>query len=199
MKYSGFIAVLLACSVAAGPVESSTQGPPGYGVEDLEWSVQLTESDDPINVKGTVEDVVTELSKQNPSAEAQIRARGKAKQSLMKRADPTGYYCGEPFTPVSSASISRGIEYLQGVPGKPVNGPGPGNCGRVSCSYNAAIWWCNDNTESKTLDSFAEIANGAEKLLHWCYHWEEGKLGSFVGGQAFYADNWNVIVRKNDC
>ncbi|KAE8133639.1 hypothetical protein BDV38DRAFT_286680 [Aspergillus pseudotamarii] len=199
MKYTGLIAVLLACSVAAGPVESSSQGPPGYGVEDLEWSVQLTESGEPINVKGTVEDVVAELSKQNPSAEEQIRARGKAKQSLMKRADPTGYYCGEPFTPVPSASISQGIEYLQGVPGKPVNGPGPGNCGRVSCSYNAAIWWCNDNTESKTLDSFAEIANGAEKLLHWCYHWEEGTLGSYVGGQAFYADNWNVIVRKNDC
>ncbi|KAE8400809.1 hypothetical protein BDV37DRAFT_274181 [Aspergillus pseudonomiae] len=199
MKYTGLIAVLLACSAAAGPVESSTQGPPGYGVEDLEWSVQLAESNDPINVKGTVEDVVAELSKQNSSAEAQIRARGKAKQSLMKRADPTGYHCGDPFTPASSAAISRGIEYLQGVPGKPVNGPGPGNCGRVSCSYNAAIWWCNDNTESKTLDSFAEIANGAEKLLHWCYQWEEGQLGSYVGGQAFYADNWNVIVRKNDC
>jgi len=26
----------------------------------------------------------------------------------------------------------------------PANGPGPGACGRVSCSWNSAIYWCND-------------------------------------------------------
>lgn len=40
--------------------------------------------------------------------------------------------------------IVEGISYLRGVPGSPSNGPGPGNCGRVSCSYESAIWWCND-------------------------------------------------------
>lgn len=40
--------------------------------------------------------------------------------------------------------IQEGISHLRGVNGKPRNGPGPGNCGRVSCSYNSAIWWCND-------------------------------------------------------
>ena len=40
--------------------------------------------------------------------------------------------------------IKIGIEYLRGVPGKPASGPGPGNCGRVSCWGESAIYWCND-------------------------------------------------------
>ena len=40
--------------------------------------------------------------------------------------------------------ISQGVDYLSDLPGKPSNGPGPGECGRVSCSWSAAIWWCND-------------------------------------------------------
>ena len=46
-------------------------------------------------------------------------------------------------------TIDDGIYYLekkaQGIPGE---GPGPASCGRVSCSYNAAIWWCNDVSNS---------------------------------------------------
>jgi hypothetical protein len=36
------------------------------------------------------------------------------------------------------------VRYLRRVQGRPRNGPRPGNCGRVSCSYKSAIWWCND-------------------------------------------------------
>lgn len=47
--------------------------------------------------------------------------------------------------PVANGNrIQDGINYLMGVGGQPSNGPGPGACGRVSCSYDAAIWWCND-------------------------------------------------------
>ena len=40
--------------------------------------------------------------------------------------------------------IDDGIKHLYGVDGKPKNGKGPNNCGRVSCSWSAAIFWCND-------------------------------------------------------
>lgn len=59
----------------------------------------------------------------------------------MKRDSP--YYCfNYPLT--KYGAIEDGIDYLRHVPFQPTNGPGPGNCGRVSCSWNAAIWWCND-------------------------------------------------------
>lgn len=47
--------------------------------------------------------------------------------------------------------IWQGIDYLESVPGTPGNGPGPGNCGRVSCSYSSAIYWCNDVSSLSTL------------------------------------------------
>jgi hypothetical protein len=44
--------------------------------------------------------------------------------------------------------IEQGWNHLFNAPGKPSNGPGFGECGRVSCSHDSAIWWCNDVSES---------------------------------------------------
>jgi hypothetical protein len=65
---------------------------------------------------------------------------------LFSRTDFRGskYTCRGRWPECHPNPIRRGIEYLRYVQGRPRNGPGPGNCGRVSCSYNAAIWWCND-------------------------------------------------------
>lgn len=52
--------------------------------------------------------------------------------------------CNGRWVQCNLAAIRDGYRYLWGLKGKPTNGPGPGNCGRVSCSYDSAIWWCND-------------------------------------------------------
>ncbi|KAK4172842.1 hypothetical protein QBC36DRAFT_293965 [Triangularia setosa] len=39
--------------------------------------------------------------------------------------------------------IGIGIMYLARLSGTAKNGPGLQNCGRVSCSWNSAIIWCN--------------------------------------------------------
>lgn len=51
--------------------------------------------------------------------------------------------CGR-YDPAKAIAIWEGINHLNHVCGTPVSKPGPGICGRVSCSYNSAIWWCND-------------------------------------------------------
>lgn len=56
----------------------------------------------------------------------------------------TDRFCNIGGGRASSYRIKQGIEYLGTVPGSPGQGPGPGSCGRVSCSYGAAIYWCND-------------------------------------------------------
>ncbi|KAI0408942.1 hypothetical protein F4802DRAFT_547065 [Xylaria palmicola] len=40
--------------------------------------------------------------------------------------------------------IRQGVDHLRKIPGNCTNGPGPANCGRVSCSYRSGIWFCND-------------------------------------------------------
>jgi hypothetical protein len=57
-------------------------------------------------------------------------------------------YCvpvpGQPWSFADGAAINDGINYLNGLD-VPCNvGPGPGNCVRVSCSWNSAIELCND-------------------------------------------------------
>src|SRR6187549_519178 len=63
---------------------------------------------------------------------------------LAKRADFRNAKYNCEFSAAALNRASEGIAYLRGVSGRPSNGPGPGNCGRVSCGYNAGIWWCND-------------------------------------------------------
>ncbi|RYP32125.1 hypothetical protein DL768_011147 [Monosporascus sp. mg162] len=55
--------------------------------------------------------------------------------------------------PVSQRTTNDGISYLKSLPddlrcGNPPPEPGKGACGRISCSYHAAIWWCNHNTHT---------------------------------------------------
>lgn len=99
------------------------------------------------NITGTIQDVVAQLSIINPNWEEEFNF---TTSQIDKRALSfpfTGIQCniriGE-WDYASTPMIDIGISYLNGVSGIPTNGPGPGNCGRVSCSGDAAIYWCND-------------------------------------------------------
>lgn len=123
---------------------------PGYGIEVLVWEVETTPGGPTVDVAGTVQNVYEELEKINPSfisdfglgdsdnstsLAAPVASRGYSIESI--HCDWGGDYA-------TGQTILEGIKYLRGVPGQPKGGPGPGNCARVSCSYNSAIYWCND-------------------------------------------------------
>jgi hypothetical protein len=71
---------------------------------------------------------------------------------LLPRQTPggeTGLFCipvaGQGWETTSSDTITgQGIPYLNGVTNSCDVGPGPANCVRVSCSYSAVIYLCND-------------------------------------------------------
>ncbi|KAF7179670.1 hypothetical protein CNMCM7691_008719 [Aspergillus felis] len=177
---------------------------PGYNTVDIEWEVQVTAGGPTVNVTGTIEEVYAHLKTLNPDFETEfppvahdaIEARGAAYTI-------SGLSCQGRWAGCSWGRIQDGIRYLNGVPGRPSNGPGPGNCGRVSCSYNSAIWWCNDppggegglqNNYQYTLNSFYDIASGANYIGQNCL------IGTdTTSGQVFYTDSWNVIVRADSC
>ena len=63
-----------------------------------------------------------------------------ARHSLDKRDD---VLCSIfPLAKVSA--VKDGIKHLRKIKGQPQTKAGHGICVRVSCSYKAAIWWCND-------------------------------------------------------
>ncbi|KAL2854258.1 hypothetical protein BJY01DRAFT_232004 [Aspergillus pseudoustus] len=96
---------------------------PGYGFEDFTWEMETTPGGPTVLLNGTVQEIYAELLKINPSYDGDF---------------------AETLAAAITRRIREGITYLRSVSGRPTNGPGPGNCGRVSCPYNSAIWWCND-------------------------------------------------------
>ncbi|EHK44629.1 hypothetical protein TRIATDRAFT_39606, partial [Trichoderma atroviride IMI 206040] len=174
----------------------------GYGVIELQWEVETTPGGPTVLVNGTIEQVYDKLTKINPNFTTeyplQSRHRG-ASGAREKRYTVESYFCWSRWPYTSLFTIEDGISYLRGVRGQPTNGPGPGNCGRVSCSYQSAIWWCNDNSGSKTLQDFGDIADGAEVITDNCQATVvvAGIPEVVTAGQVFYTDAWNVIVRKD--
>ncbi|KAG6108416.1 hypothetical protein E4U14_003663 [Claviceps sp. LM454 group G7] len=106
--------------------------------------------------------------------------------------------CEAPLPACLTGAIRGGIDYLRKIrKGRhPRNGPGPRNCGKVSCSDDSAIFWCNDTDQPKILDSFSDIALGAEIVTYWC-----GMDGydTTVAGQAFLFGDYSVIVGQSNC
>ncbi|GFF63739.1 hypothetical protein IFM60648_01027 [Aspergillus lentulus] len=169
---------------------------PGYNVVDIEWQVQVTAGGPTVNVTGTVEEVYAHLKTLNPGFEEEFPPVAHNDVIEARGADYTmqSYYCHGPWPTCSWYRIQQGVSYLDGVPGRPSQGPGPGSCGRVSCSYNSAIYWCNDNNYQYTLNSFYDIASGANFIGQTCLTGTDS-----TSGQIFYTDNWNVIVRADSC
>ncbi|KAJ6436678.1 hypothetical protein O9K51_10797 [Purpureocillium lavendulum] len=160
---------------------------PGYGVETLQWNVEVAPGRTEV-LNGTVQEVYAQVLQINPNF-----SLSRAPETRGLRHKRSTVNCGN-WPLANKGRIQEGINYLRGVAGAPRNGPGPGNCGRVSCSYNAAIWWCNDNTSPKTLDSWNWIADSAQHIVNTC-----GPVASQVSGQNFESGNWNTIVRGDSC
>ncbi|QLI69713.1 uncharacterized protein G6M90_00g054910 [Metarhizium brunneum] len=174
-----------------------------------EWEVEVTPGGDKVRLNGTIQEVHQELLSLNPNWDKDFGLGDKVEApsdethgQLAKRTDFSNskYFCGGRWEYCNGGAIAEGRAYLYRVPGRPTNGAGPGACGRVSCSYNAAIWWCNDEKTPKTLNSFGSIADGVYELEKHCrkyFSWNPS--GVSIAGQIFHETNWNVIVRKDKC
>ncbi|POR38578.1 Uncharacterized protein TPAR_01207 [Tolypocladium paradoxum] len=158
----------------------------------VEWDLPAFIDGPILTLNGTAEDVHKQLLEINPNYNEDFKMFERRSTDIEKRIDwsDTKVICSpELFGKCSMYKMWDGVNYLYSLPGQPRNGPGPGACGRVSCSGNTAILWCNDETEPKRLGSWAWIAQGAERV--W------GQCGDC--GQAFQAANWNVIVKDARC
>ncbi|KAK0613737.1 hypothetical protein B0T14DRAFT_569746 [Immersiella caudata] len=192
--------VMLASGVVSTPhrkYDLTSRAPlPGFNLKVLEWTAQATPGGETINVNGTVQDVVAALNKIDPQYEARLRQD----TSLQSRSlDESYFYKRKSYDCIRIGSrgvdpgeIKDGIRYLRTVSGRPKNGPGPGNCGRISCSWASAIYWCNEDESEKELDTFARIADAASFLVQKCW---DGKRGSGFGGTVIHEDNWSVVIK----
>ncbi|KXH49274.1 hypothetical protein CNYM01_06990 [Colletotrichum nymphaeae SA-01] len=223
---------LAAMAVKGATVDKDVNGPmgvEGFDLTAIEWEVQAHPGGENLTLTGTVEEVLKELRTINPNYDQDFgvtsltstEAIDVAIESAVTQADDT--FKDAPvncagYDDADRKRLAQGARYLLDVKGKPTRGPGPGSCGRVSCSYNSAIYWCNmvsgcflpmlcdindktDNvgtiqdSKAKTLNSFKEISDGAYYVIEKCYR----GVGTLVSGRAFHKDNWTVVARWDRC
>ncbi|EGO56232.1 hypothetical protein NEUTE1DRAFT_83301 [Neurospora tetrasperma FGSC 2508] len=103
-------------------------------------------------------------------------------------------------SPASSKHIREGIKYLRGVPGQPqITHYG---CSQVSCSYKSAIFWCNEELGwGLRLNSFADIADGAQAIMDRCGKGKDvmGKSTTGWAPDQQKGQQWSVVVTGGDC
>ncbi|KAJ4387449.1 hypothetical protein N0V93_008041 [Gnomoniopsis smithogilvyi] len=204
--------------VAADPnVSTGVQTIQGYNnmtytVVDMVFNLKINETFT-VPVQGTIQDAFKQLSKYDPAQAAAIKetidsgfpADGAPASFLSSAAQddgcctPTNYFC-DLSDVADCRDIAEGIKYLKTVTGTPVNNPGPGTCNRVSCSYDSAIYWCNDNPTTYVLDNFTLIADGAQQIMNDCTFQEVNNVcDDVLNGQQFFSGGWNVIVKGDSC
>ncbi|KAJ3495829.1 hypothetical protein NLG97_g3107 [Lecanicillium saksenae] len=162
--------------------------PPGYGLIELEWEVEVS----PGRVElfnGTVQEVHRQALAVNPDFQLLPSVQSRGELNRRSKVD-----CWR-FAVTNRQQAEWNIDYLRRLSGKPTNGPGPGNCARVSCAWNAGIYWCNDNNYSKTIDGWSWIANSAQNIINVCH----GNHDVNISGQNFEEGNWNTYISNANC
>lgn len=157
-------------------------------------------------LRGTMQEIRRGIEAINP-ASAYLNASAEDPEGfpeggfLEKRWTESHHWCG--FGDWADRDVIRdGIRYLRTkYDGRMQCGASPGSighgsCSRVSCDRNGGIWLCNDNDFHLTVPC-KTVGAVAERLWTQCYQMDGSE--TYVKGQLFTTENWNVIIRKTDC
>ncbi|KAI1262862.1 hypothetical protein F5Y18DRAFT_429733 [Xylariaceae sp. FL1019] len=179
--------------------------PDNYTISDITWTMPIVEGGQNYTFKGTVQEVFTQVNNLRVQQNLQPLPDPLAKfnttsipadvssRSFAKTICKVGL---KDYTPL--VRVQQGIEYLKDLKGTCTNGAGPGNCGRISCSWTAAIYWCNDNDHPVTYDC-SHFAETAQHVLSDCHYTFNGGKTIYTWGQAFDTESFNVLVGADNC
>ncbi|KAG6018754.1 hypothetical protein E4U40_007846 [Claviceps sp. LM458 group G5] len=110
--------------------------------------------------------------------------------------------CNYPLHRASTRAILGGIDQLRSISldRTPSWVPSPGTCGKLSCSEEGAIFWCNDSEalKFKTLEGFSDIAAAAQAILYQCAI-SGDTLMPMVSGKTTLFGDYTFIVGKSSC
>ncbi|QDS73108.1 hypothetical protein FKW77_000798 [Venturia effusa] len=195
------VALLLAFQTLASTLETSILG---YDIVDTSWDLEVFPGQH-MTPNGTIQEAVAQATHINPkftTGNTTTTARDVSTLKKRRYHDWSGRpKCKVPDFPnwgwANWEAIHLGAQYLDNINdgSKPGAGPGPGECGRVSCEWSSAIYWCNDKTVDRKLNSWSDIADGTVRLLEFC----AGLQQDTVAGQQFSNEDWNVIVHMDQC
>ncbi|KAK0666739.1 hypothetical protein QBC41DRAFT_338878 [Cercophora samala] len=177
----------------------------GYSVVDVQWSLPV----DPSNpngaresVTGTIEEAIAQMEAAHPGWNQTFTSNIKFADThtLLTRDDNPvrdSWECNYKVNvgPANSVNIRDGARYLSAIDSPPPKNA-PLGCGRVSCAYNSAIWWCNDNSFEYEI-TWKNIASSAWTLQDECSFWD-GNTEKVCAWEKMQK-KWKVYVLGASC
>ncbi|KAI1379996.1 hypothetical protein F4677DRAFT_442187 [Hypoxylon crocopeplum] len=177
--------------------------PDEYAIVPMTWKGAINEGGPEMAFNGTIEEVTTQIQATKPDFtwESLSKATGNTPtvNASKRETEDNKIICGvggPNAIGVALALVLQQRDYLASLPGTCGVGGGPRVCVRVSCSYRAAVWLCNDNAggvEPRCSDLAAFVDDIAGK----CQVKYRGR--PLVRGQEFDARNYNVMVGYDIC
>ncbi|KAI6817672.1 hypothetical protein KC367_g3536 [Hortaea werneckii] len=164
---------------------------------DMSYIGPAFDGGDDVEVQGTIESVAAQLREINPDWHPGVVGKNTpSKTDSAKRAEISPPLCNDDLGGqryARTAILSNGADYLKGLSGvlrQPAR-----SCGRVSCSYDAGVTFCNDGNEAIPVAA-AELGRRVDGIVGLC---GDGGTRMFTKGQVFDTDDWNVIAARSDC
>ncbi|KAK3398424.1 hypothetical protein B0T20DRAFT_392825 [Sordaria brevicollis] len=128
--------------------------------------------------------------------------------TLDARAPPRVYLCPSTRATNDQWGVWRGvndnISWLEGVKGEPVNRPH--SCGRIACSHDTAVYWCNNNWFEYGLPSYKVIADAVRNIRDNPRCQRTGAVDkdgplliTGVRGELEFNSGWSAVVRSEKC
>ncbi|KAK0119329.1 hypothetical protein ONS95_008171 [Cadophora gregata] len=154
-----------------------------------------------INHTGTVQEVFAQLDAEDNNFKlSELGAHDVAEVHSRDTSYITDVNCipvnGQNWNRANQGAIREGIAYLRR--GSMACWINPHSCSRISCSWDSAIYLCNNNNYRFGHPCF-QIADYAQAILDKCQYKKNLWADKEVGGQAWDILNWNVPVYKEHC
>ncbi|KAK3989081.1 hypothetical protein QBC44DRAFT_370457 [Cladorrhinum sp. PSN332] len=207
MFYSSFSMVIstllgLATVAVANPINPSGSLASDYTITQspLEWDIPLSVDGPTVKQWGTVQQVRANMTAYYPGWDKTFPVRSFT-DSLPEEDITVSRYTQESYKCDNLGGCDRdrivdGVNYLMSVPGKPRMDAGPGKCIRVSCSWDAAIFMCNDNDHEYYLNAFTDVSSAAYFLYNQC---RSGDIYGHMSSQVWYKEHWNTMIKWDKC
>ncbi|KAI3332150.1 hypothetical protein HD806DRAFT_184132 [Xylariaceae sp. AK1471] len=181
--------------------------PANYTIKPITWTGPIVPGGENYSFQGTVQEVFAQANairaklgfplEPHPTSNTNTTVFSRNEDSLTARQwDKDICNVGLPGS-AAAHIIDDGIKFVSKSTADCSLGAGPGTCGRISCSYNAAIYWCNDNNHQASWKCH-DFATFAKSVRNHCT-WTDEQLSLEVWGQSFDIQNFNVMVGKDTC
>ncbi|RAL15910.1 uncharacterized protein BO97DRAFT_421158 [Aspergillus homomorphus CBS 101889] len=175
--------------------------PRGLTVVPMTYGGIITEDGEKVELLGTIEDVHQQIKRLNPGynssqfLESRSREADVEMHRVVQKRNKNKLLCnieGDHSDTAIHPWIIKGIQYLLALDGVCKVGAGPCTCARISCSYDSAIYLCNDNAWAIQPEG-SYLATYAEHIMIQCFD------GQYINEKEFDSDNYNVVVAGDLC